>query len=38
MYECTGSERALSGGIAAMRPRGVVMQLGLRGDKTLPVA
>ena len=38
MYECTGSERALSGGIAAMRPRGVVMQLGLGGDMTLPVA
>lgn len=38
MYECTGTERALSGGIAAMRPRGVVMLLGLGGDMTLPVA
>ena len=38
MYECTGSERALSGGIAAMRPRGVVMQLGHGGDMTLPMA
>ena len=37
LYECTGTARALSGGIAAMRPRGVVVQLGLGGDMTLPM-
>ena len=37
MYECTGTAGALSGGIAAMRPRGVVMQLGLGGDMTVPM-
>ena len=37
LYECTGSARALSGGIAAVRPRGVVMQLGLGGDMTVPM-
>ena len=37
LYECTGTARALSGGIAAMRPRGVVMQLGLGGDMTVPM-
>ena len=36
LYECTGSSAALSGAIAAMRPRGVVMQLGLGGDMTVP--
>ena len=37
LYECTGTARALSGGIAAMRPRGVVVQLGLGGDMTVPM-
>ena len=37
LYECTGSEAALSGAIPAMRPRGVVMQLGLGGDMTVPM-
>ena len=37
LYECTGSARALSGAIAAMRPRGVVMQLGLGGDMMVPM-
>ena len=37
LYECTGSARALSGAIAAMRPRGIVMQLGLGGDMTVPM-
>ncbi|MEM9144882.1 MAG: L-idonate 5-dehydrogenase [Pseudomonadota bacterium] len=37
LFECTGVAAALAGGIAAMRPRGVVMQLGLGGDMTLPV-
>ena len=37
LFECTGAAEALAGGIAAVRPRGVVMQLGLGGDMTLPV-
>ena len=37
LYECTGASRALASGIAAMRPRGVVMQLGLGGDMTVPM-
>ena len=36
LYECTGSAAALSGAIAAMRPRAVVMQLGLGGDMAVP--
>ena len=37
MYECTGVASALAGGIAALRPRGVILQLGLSGDMTLPM-
>jgi L-idonate 5-dehydrogenase len=37
LYECTGSPQALAGGIAAMRPRGVIMQLGLGGDMSVPM-
>ena len=37
MFECSGSSQALAGGIAAMRPRGVVMQLGLGGDMNVPM-
>lgn len=37
MFECSGSPQALAGGIAAMRPRGVVMQLGLSGDMSVPM-
>jgi L-idonate 5-dehydrogenase len=37
LYECTGVAAALAGGIAAMRPRGVILQLGLGGDMTLPM-
>lgn len=37
MYECSGSEHAIRGGIAALRPRGILMQLGLGGDMTLPM-
>jgi L-idonate 5-dehydrogenase len=37
MYECTGVAAALAGGIAALRPRGVILQLGLGGDMTLPM-
>jgi L-idonate 5-dehydrogenase len=37
MFECSGAAPALSAGIGAMRPRGVVMQLGLGGDMTMPM-
>jgi L-idonate 5-dehydrogenase len=37
LYECTGVAAALAGGIAALRPRGVILQLGMSGDMSLPV-
>lgn len=37
LYECSGAPQALASGIATMRPRGVVMQLGLGGDMSVPM-
>ena len=37
MYECSGANAALNAGIAAMRPRGIILQLGLGGDMTIPL-
>ncbi|MBE0414641.1 L-idonate 5-dehydrogenase [Yoonia sp.] len=37
LYECTGVAQALAGGIGALRPRGVILQLGLGGDMSLPM-
>ena len=37
LFECTGVMQALVGGIAALRPGGTVVQLGLGGDMQLPV-
>lgn len=37
LYECSGAAPALAAAIAAMRPRGVILQLGLGGDMTLPM-
>ena len=37
LFECTGVAAALASGIAALRPRGVIVQLGLGGDMQLPV-
>ncbi|MCZ4292158.1 L-idonate 5-dehydrogenase [Hoeflea alexandrii] len=37
LYECSGAAPALAGAIPTMRPRSVIMQLGLGGDMTLPV-
>lgn len=37
LFECSGAAPALAAGMAAMRPRGVVMQLGMGGDMTLPM-
>ncbi len=36
-FECSGAAAALASGIAASRPRGVVMQLGMGGDMMVPV-
>ena len=37
LYECSGAQPALVAAIAAMRPRGKIIQLGLGGDMTLPM-
>lgn len=37
LYECSGAAAALASGIAALRPRGLVVQLGLGGDMSLPM-
>ena len=37
LFECSGVAQALGGAVPAMRPGGVIMQLGLGGDMTLPV-
>lgn len=37
LYECSGANAALNAGIAAMQPRGVILQLGLGGDMTIPM-
>lgn len=36
-FECTGAASALAGGVTALRPRGVIVQVGLGGDMTVPV-
>ena len=37
LYECSGAAPALTAGIHALRPRGIIVQLGLGGDMTLPM-
>jgi L-idonate 5-dehydrogenase len=37
LYECSGAAPALAAGIAALRPRGIIIQLGLGGDMSLPM-
>ena len=37
LFECTGVAQALADGIAALRPGGTVVQLGLGGDMQIPV-
>ena len=37
LFECSGAPQALASGIAAMRPRGIIMQLGLGGEMNLPM-
>lgn len=37
LFECSGMAAALASTIPAMRPGGIIMQLGLGGDMTLPL-
>lgn len=37
LYECSGAASALVAGIHAMRPRGVIVQLGMGGEMNLPI-
>ncbi|MFK7750991.1 MAG: L-idonate 5-dehydrogenase [Sedimentitalea sp.] len=37
LYECSGVAAALAGAVPAMRPGGVIVQLGLGGDMSLPM-
>ena len=37
LYECSGAAPALIAAIGAMRPGGIIVQLGLGGDMTLPM-
>ncbi len=36
MFECSGNERALRGGLEVLRPRATLVQLGLGGDVAFP--
>ena len=37
LFECSGAVSALRAGIAALRPGGIIVQLGLGGDMSLPM-
>jgi L-idonate 5-dehydrogenase len=37
LFEASGNERALTGAFDALRPRGVIVQVGLGGEMTLPI-
>jgi len=37
LFECSGAQPALVSGLATLRPRGQVIQLGLSGDMSLPM-
>lgn len=37
LFECSGVAAALASAVPALRPGGIIMQLGLGGDMTLPV-
>jgi L-idonate 5-dehydrogenase len=37
LFEASGNERALTGGFNALRPRGIIVQLGLGGEMNLPI-
>lgn len=37
LFEASGNERALTGALHALRPRGIIVQLGLGGEMKLPI-
>jgi L-idonate 5-dehydrogenase len=37
LFEASGNERALRGAFDALRPRGIIVQLGLGGEMNLPI-
>ena len=37
LLECSGAPAALATGIAALRPRGIIVQVGVGGDMSLPM-
>lgn len=37
LFEASGNERALRGAFDAIRPRGIIVQLGLGGEMSLPI-
>lgn len=37
LFEASGNERALRGAFGALRPRGVIVQVGLGGEFTIPI-
>lgn len=37
LFECSGNERALRGALDALRPRGIVVQVGIGGEMQLPI-
>lgn len=37
LFEASGNQRALVGAFEALRPRGIIVQLGLGGEMTLPI-
>ena len=37
LFECSGSELALSVAMQTLRPRGIIIQLGLGGEMTIPM-
>ena len=37
LFECTGVASALASGMQAVRPRGIIVQLGLGGDMQIPM-
>lgn len=37
LFECSGAQVALAAAVPALRPKSVIMQLGLGGDMTLPM-
>jgi L-idonate 5-dehydrogenase len=36
LFECSGNERALAGALASIRPGGVIVQIGVAGQMTIP--